>query len=221
MQGSKREIYQYGEALIRKLDARKHARPVSNKTRIREVSLPHPIAYLACLGLLETIETRLIGKCEPGEILLIFAAEETPKEQEEREKDCELYGIYHNALMFGTLSQTVITGAYIGFVELGDKTTNRNHKKYADIIGVDYGRITIRMQKSRWGSCSSKGNLNFNCLLMNAPDEITDYVIVHELCHRKEMNHSPKFWAHVEAVLPDYKERRKWLKDHGNELYFL
>lgn len=93
-------------------------------------------------------------------------------------------------------------------------------KKYADIIGVDYGRITIKMQKSRWGSCSSKGNLNFNCLLMNAPDEIIDYVVVHELCHRKEMNHSPRFWAHVEEVLPDYKERRKWLKDHGNELYF-
>jgi len=93
-------------------------------------------------------------------------------------------------------------------------------KKYADIIGVDYGRITIKMQKSRWGSCSSKGNLNFNCLLMNAPDEIIDYVVVHELCHRKEMNHSPRFWAHVEKVLPDYKERRKWLKDHGNELYF-
>ena len=93
-------------------------------------------------------------------------------------------------------------------------------KKYADIIGVDYGRITIRMQKSRWGSCSFKGNLNFNCLLMNAPEEILDYVIVHELCHRKEMNHSPRFWAHVESVLPDYKKCRKWLKDHGNELYF-
>ena len=90
--------------------------------------------------------------------------------------------------------------------------------KFANIIGVDYGRITIRMQKSRWGSCSGKGNLNFNCLLMNAPDEIIDYVVVHELCHRKEMNHSPRFWAHVEAILPDYKERRKWLKDHGNEL---
>ena len=74
------------------------------------------------------------------------------------------------------------------------------------------------MQKSRWGSCSAKGNLNFNCLLMRAPEEILDYVIVHELCHRKEMNHSDRFWAEVEKVMPSYKERRKWLKDHGNEL---
>ena len=91
-------------------------------------------------------------------------------------------------------------------------------KYYAGIMGVEYGRITIRMQKSRWGSCSSKGNLNFNCLLMRTPDEIIDYVVVHELCHLKEMNHSPRFWAEVEKIFPDYKERRKWLKDHGNEI---
>ena len=89
---------------------------------------------------------------------------------------------------------------------------------YANIMGVTYGRITIRMQKSRWGSCSSKGNLNFNCLLMRTPDEIIDYVVVHELCHLKEMNHSPRFWAEVEKIFPDYKERRKWLKDHGNDI---
>lgn len=93
--------------------------------------------------------------------------------------------------------------------------------KYAKIIGVDYNHITIRLQKSRWGSCSGKGNLNFNCLLMRAPEEIIDYVVVHELCHRKEMNHSDRFWAHVERVIPDYKERRKWLKEHGSELSYM
>jgi hypothetical protein len=89
---------------------------------------------------------------------------------------------------------------------------------YAKIIGVDYGRITIRHQKTRWGSCSSTGNINYNCLLMLTPDEIQDYVVVHELCHRLYMDHSQRFWSEVERVLPDYRQRRKWLKDNGNNL---
>lgn len=89
---------------------------------------------------------------------------------------------------------------------------------FAPQIGVTYGRITIRNQRTRWGSCSGKGNLNFNCLLMLTPPEIIDYVVVHELCHRKQMNHSPAFWAEVEKILPDYKERRLWLKKNGGAL---
>ena len=89
---------------------------------------------------------------------------------------------------------------------------------YAPLIGVTYGRITIRNQTSRWGSCSSKGNLNFNCLLMLAPPEVLDSVVVHELCHRKEMNHSQKFYAEVLRVLPTYRTQEKWLKEHGGEL---
>ena len=86
---------------------------------------------------------------------------------------------------------------------------------YAERIGVSYGRITIRHQRTRWGSCSTKGNLNFNCLLMLTPPEVIDYVIVHELCHRKEMNHSARFWALVAAVLPDYAQQKRWLREHG------
>ena len=89
---------------------------------------------------------------------------------------------------------------------------------YAQIIGVNYGRITIRNQVSRWGSCSAKGNLNFNCLLMLAPFEVVDYVVVHELCHLKEMNHSKIFWNEVEQIIPNYREHKKWLRDNGREL---
>ena len=86
---------------------------------------------------------------------------------------------------------------------------------YAKKIGVTYGRITIRNQKTRWGSCSSKGNLNFNCLLMLTPPEVIDSVIVHELCHRKEMNHSAKFYEEIYRVYPDYDQWNRWLKEHG------
>lgn len=89
---------------------------------------------------------------------------------------------------------------------------------YAARMGVTYGRITVRNQTTRWGSCSSKGNLNFNCLLMLAPEPVRDYVVVHELAHRKQMNHSAAFWAEVAAVLPDYVDRRRWLKENGPAL---
>lgn len=102
--------------------------------------------------------------------------------------------------------------------ELANKAVDYIPKRvayFAELVGVDYGRITIRNQKTRWGSCSAKGNLNFNCLLMLAPPRVIDYVVVHELCHRKEMNHSKFFWAEVEKILPDYKDSRKWLKNEG------
>ena len=89
---------------------------------------------------------------------------------------------------------------------------------YAPLVGVTYGRITIRNQRSRWGSCSDKGNLNFNCLLMLAPPEVIDSVVVHELCQRKEQNHSERFYAEVLRVFPDYWDCHKWLKENGAQL---
>ncbi len=89
---------------------------------------------------------------------------------------------------------------------------------FAKMIGVTYGRITIRNQVSRWGSCSSKGNLNFNCLLMLCPEPVRDYVIIHELCHLKYMDHSKDFWSEVKKYCPDAKEHELWLKENGREL---
>lgn len=80
------------------------------------------------------------------------------------------------------------------------------------------GRITIRNQKTRWGSCSSKGNLNFNWRLTMAPGEVLEYVVVHELCHLVYMNHSAMFWKLVEDILSDYQRQRKWLKENGRML---
>lgn len=87
--------------------------------------------------------------------------------------------------------------------------------RYAKLIGVSYGKISIRSQRTRWGSCSSKGDLSFNCLLMLAPDEVIDSVVVHELCHRKHMDHSKGFYAEVEKAFPEYRRCRRWLKENG------
>lgn len=90
--------------------------------------------------------------------------------------------------------------------------------EFAPKIGVQFGRVTIREQKSRWGSCSAKGNLNFNWKLIMAPPEVLNYVVIHELCHLIEFNHSNRFWTLVEAQMPEYALWKKWLKLHGAEL---
>ncbi len=91
-------------------------------------------------------------------------------------------------------------------------------RHYARLMGVRPGGITIRNQRTRWGSCSSKGNLNFNCMLMLAPEDVRDSVVVHELAHLKEMNHSRRFYAEVYRVFPEYDRCQQWLKAHGAEL---
>lgn len=89
---------------------------------------------------------------------------------------------------------------------------------FLPLTGGTFTRITIRDQKTRWGSCSARGTLSFNWRLMLAPPAVLDYVVVHELCHLTHMNHSKAFWALVESVCPDYRAHRKWLKEHGQEL---
>lgn len=89
---------------------------------------------------------------------------------------------------------------------------------YADILGISFGKITIRKQKTRWGSCSTKGNLNFNCLLMLTPPEVIDSVVVHELCHRIHMNHSKQFYSLVNKVYPQYDKCSRWLSENGRAI---
>lgn len=102
--------------------------------------------------------------------------------------------------------------------KMAGEQLRRRTAYFAKVMGVTYGRITVKAAKSRWGSCSSLGNLNFHWKLALMPEEVLDYVVVHELAHRKHMNHSPLFWKEVEQILPDYKVRRKWLRDHGGEV---
>lgn len=89
---------------------------------------------------------------------------------------------------------------------------------YHTLTGGVYHTITVRDQKSRWGSCSSRGTLSFNYRLMFAPPSVLDYVVVHELCHLTHMNHSRDFWDMVARVMPEYKTYKQWLRDHGHEL---
>lgn len=98
--------------------------------------------------------------------------------------------------------------------EIFEKRTAYWHQ----FTGGLYSTISIRDQKSRWGSCSSSGTLSFNYRLVFAPSKVLDYVVVHELCHLTHMNHSKDFWNMVGTVMPDYKVYKSWLKDHGHEL---
>ena len=90
---------------------------------------------------------------------------------------------------------------------------------WAERLKVRYGRITIRNQRTRWGSCSHNGNLSFNWRLVMAPDEVLDYVVIHELCHLKEMNHQKAFWKEVEEYCPDWRPQRRWLNQHRQEIH--
>ncbi|MCI8326771.1 MAG: M48 family metallopeptidase [Lachnospiraceae bacterium] len=91
-------------------------------------------------------------------------------------------------------------------------------RNYESQLGVSVNKIYVKDQKTRWGSCSNKGNINLNWRLILAPQEVMEYVIIHELCHLKEMNHSKNFWKLVEDACPDYRERKQWLKENADKL---
>ena len=84
--------------------------------------------------------------------------------------------------------------------------------------GLSVSRITVRNQRTRWGSCSRRGTLSLNWRLIQAPSFVSDYVILHELMHLRQMNHSARFWREVGGACPDYRNAERWLKDHSNLL---
>jgi len=102
--------------------------------------------------------------------------------------------------------------------ERADKKIKERVDKYKDKIGVEPNNVKVKKQKKRWGSCSSKGNLNFNWKLIMAPMSIVDYIVVHELLHLEYSNHSHKFWDLVETIIPDYQQRQEWLRINGRKL---
>lgn len=89
---------------------------------------------------------------------------------------------------------------------------------WSERMGVRFNRIFIKDQRTLWGSCSAKGNLNFNWRVALAPEAVVDYLVIHELAHLLEMNHSRRFWAHVAQHCPDYKRHRRWLRENGQKL---
>ena len=91
-------------------------------------------------------------------------------------------------------------------------------KRYSPVVGVEPAGVAIKTFKSRWGSCTAKGELEFNWLIMLAPNRMVDYVVIHELCHLLHHNHSPAFWREVMRVMPDYQQCRDWLRDHSEGL---
>jgi len=97
---------------------------------------------------------------------------------------------------------------------------NSKLRKHSSKIDGDHGKVFIRDQKTKWGSCSSKDNLNFNWRLVLAPEEVLEYVVVHELVHLEHRNHSEQFWSRVGEIYPDYQESNRWLSENSAKLVF-
>ncbi len=143
----------------------------------------------------------------------------------EKRQGKEDAGIFYRRLPDGGRTLTVVTmsedSEFIRncitdwYRRYAKETLAKKTAYYSRQMQTDYNRISVREQRTRWGSCSSKGNLNFNWKLMMMPEVVIDYVVVHELAHRKHMDHSSSFWREVEKTLPDYRERKAWLKKNG------
>ncbi len=131
----------------------------------------------------------------------------------------ECFEIYINGITDLESGMSAVVEAFDNwFYKRAEEIFDERLKYFCGIIGVKYHRFSIKAQKTRWGSCSSKGNLNFNWRLAMAPGWVLDYVVVHELVHLKHMNHSKEFWDAVAVYFPEYKKAVAWLKENGGTL---
>lgn len=121
----------------------------------------------------------------------------------------------------GSVRSNLVREALIGWYKHSALLKLREKvRRYAKVMGVTPKSVNIKTFKSRWGSCNPKGDLDFNWIIVMAPNRIVDYVVVHELCHLKQLDHSPLFWKEVERVMPDYAECKEWLKNNAPKLTF-
>lgn len=151
--------------------------------------------------------------------LLIKAPERMPEKEIERFLGQRRYWIYKQTKHMLAANADRIYRSEEEIKKLREQARTMLTEKtdyYKKILGVNYKRLRIGDQKTRWGSCSSNGTISYNWRLILMPEEIMDYVVVHELCHLLEMNHSNNFWHQVSGIIPDYKVKRKWLKENGN-----
>jgi predicted metal-dependent hydrolase len=119
----------------------------------------------------------------------------------------------------GTKRSDLVRDAVIRWYKLNAlRKIKEKVRRYSKTMGLEPKSVSIKTLKSRWGSCSPIGELDFNWIIVMAPNRVVDYVVVHELCHLKQLDHSPKFWKEVERVMPDYAEHKKWLKVNSGKL---
>lgn len=175
-------------------------------------------------------QTETVHSYEAGDIFLFAGKEYHLKIIPEERRECviEMDSVEQKILVFGSETEPQKVRMKLeGFYRkqaicVFEKQVNHWFpilKEHTEGISrIPLGRIAVRNQKTRWGSCSSKGNINFNWRLLMAPTEVLEYVVVHELCHLVYMNHSGVFWDLVEKLLPNYKECRGWLKENGRLL---
>ncbi|MDB4230042.1 M48 family metallopeptidase [Paracoccaceae bacterium] len=134
------------------------------------------------------------------------------KEKEVKLKDGYLNTYINKTVSKNNMEETVKKSLENWYqIKALEKLTEKT-KRYASILGVTPKSVTVKEYKSRWGSCSSDGDISFNWRIIIAPHQIVDYIVVHELCHILEHNHSPKYWRHIKNVIPNHKECREWLK---------